>query len=74
MFLLLLSDQTQRQTQRLWEDVWLPGVRGEKGEVDELLLFVNTEDKNRQSCRLKIATKTTQKNDMTKLILTMAVT
>lgn len=55
MFLLLLSDQAQRQTERLWKDVRLPGVHWEQREVDQPLLFVNTEDKNRKSCRLKVA-------------------
>ncbi len=54
MFLLLLSDQAQRQAERLWKDVWLPGVHWEQREVDQPLLFVNTEDKNRKSCRLKV--------------------
>lgn len=45
LFLLLLSDETQRQTERFWKDVWLPGVLREKREVDKLLL-VNAEDKN----------------------------
>lgn len=49
MFLLLLANQTQRQTKRLWKDIWLPGVRWEQREVDKLLLFVNTEDENRKA-------------------------
>lgn len=54
VFLLLLSGEVQRQAQRLWEDVRLAGVLRQQGEVDQLLLPVNTEDRNRKSLRLKI--------------------
>lgn len=56
MFLLLLSDETQRQAERLGKDVRLPSVHWEQGEVDQLLPLVNTEDRNRNSLRLKITT------------------
>ena len=48
VFLLLLSGQAQWQSQRFWKDVRLPGVHREQREVDQLLLFVNSEDKNRK--------------------------
>lgn len=48
VFLLLLSGQAQRQSEGFWKDVRLPGVHWEQGEVDQLLLFVNSEEKNRK--------------------------
>lgn len=56
MFLLLLSDETQRQAERLGKDIRLPSVRWEQGEVNQLLPLVNTEDRNRNCLRLKITT------------------
>lgn len=58
MFLLLLSSQTQRQFQGLRKDVWLPGVHGEQGEVNQPLLSVNTADKNRKELQTKNDTMT----------------
>lgn len=48
VFLLLLSGQAQWQSEGFWKDVRLPGVHWEQGEVDQLLLFVNSEEKNRK--------------------------
>lgn len=58
MFLLLLSSQTQRQIQGLRKDVWLPGVHGEQGEVNQPLLSVNTADENRKELQTKNDTMT----------------
>lgn len=54
VFLLLLSGEVQRQAQRLREDVRLAGVLRQQREVDQLLLPVNAEDRNRKGLRLKI--------------------
>lgn len=51
VFLLFLSNQSKWQTKGFWEDVRLPSVLREQGEVDKLLLCVNTEDENRECCR-----------------------
>lgn len=53
MFLLLLFGEVQRQAQRLWQDVRLAGVLRQQGEVDQLLLPVNTESGNRKELEAK---------------------
>lgn len=41
VLLLLLSSETQRQVQGLWQDVGLPRVCRKQGELHKLLLFVD---------------------------------